>query len=106
MIDIRFIASQYSFIALISYCVSFLWQVCLPYVPASSEQVKNVLQALQSSRGKTLLDLGSGDGRLVSVNNKCLFGKICTIIKINTFGTKIQVVLHQAVTASAKHSIK
>ena len=39
-------------------------------------------------------------------NNKRLFGKICTIIKINTFGTKIQAVLHQAVTDSAKHSIK
>ena len=39
-------------------------------------------------------------------NYKRLFGKIFTIIKINNFGTKIQAVLHQAVTASAEHSIK
>jgi len=42
-------------------------KVCLPYVPASSTQVGNVLQALKGRprAGSTLVDLGSGDGRLV-----------------------------------------
>ncbi|XP_034947107.1 ATP synthase subunit C lysine N-methyltransferase [Chelonus insularis] len=39
-------------------------KVCLPYVPATTQQIKNVLQALQGRSG-TLIDLGSGDGRLV-----------------------------------------
>lgn len=42
---------------------------CLPYVPATTQQVKNVLYAVQkenpSSRNVRLLDIGSGDGRIV-----------------------------------------
>ncbi|XP_044763129.1 ATP synthase subunit C lysine N-methyltransferase [Coccinella septempunctata] len=37
---------------------------CLPYIPATDEQIKNVLTALKNRRG-LLLDLGSGDGRIV-----------------------------------------
>ena len=46
-------------------------RVCLPYVPATDRQVQNVLQVLKRSPDKksTLIDLGSGDGRIV----KCLF---------------------------------
>lgn len=36
---------------------------CLPYVPATTQQVRLVLQ---HARGKTLVDIGSGDGRVVS----------------------------------------
>ncbi|ELT89205.1 hypothetical protein CAPTEDRAFT_107213, partial [Capitella teleta] len=39
-------------------------QVCLPFVPASSSQMTNVLQMLKGKTGK-LVDLGSGDGRIV-----------------------------------------
>ena len=44
---------------------------CLPYVPATNQQVENVLKALSSSGGKVsknkqkLVDIGSGDGRIV-----------------------------------------
>ncbi|XP_076054665.1 ATP synthase subunit C lysine N-methyltransferase isoform X2 [Oratosquilla oratoria] len=41
-----------------------LRKVCLPYVPATTRQVQNVLQGLRGSSG-SLIDLGSGDGRIV-----------------------------------------
>lgn len=41
-----------------------LRRVCLPYVPATTSQVNNVLLALRGRHG-SLLDLGSGDGRIV-----------------------------------------
>ncbi|KAM4706072.1 ATP synthase subunit C lysine N-methyltransferase [Rhinophrynus dorsalis] len=41
-----------------------LRKVCLPYVPATTAQVKNVLKMLQSRAG-LVVDIGSGDGRIV-----------------------------------------
>ncbi|XP_072544206.1 ATP synthase subunit C lysine N-methyltransferase [Salminus brasiliensis] len=41
-----------------------LRKVCLPFVPATTAQVTNVLRAL-GSRSGTLVDIGSGDGRIV-----------------------------------------
>lgn len=41
---------------------------CLPYVPATPQQISNVLKCLPSSMRTTkerLLDIGSGDGRIV-----------------------------------------
>nr|XP_034957200.1 ATP synthase subunit C lysine N-methyltransferase isoform X2 [Zootoca vivipara] len=37
---------------------------CLPYVPATSKQVENVLRMLKGRNGP-LVDIGSGDGRIV-----------------------------------------
>ena len=37
---------------------------CLPYVPATTRQVRLVVQ---HAKGKTLVDIGSGDGRVVSI---------------------------------------
>lgn len=55
-------------VALSAICLPFvtpaLRKVCLPYVPATDTQVSNVLKAL-SSRSGTILDIGSGDGRIV-----------------------------------------
>nr|XP_002125222.1 protein N-lysine methyltransferase FAM173B [Ciona intestinalis] len=44
-----------------------LRKICLPYVPASSKQIRNVIKALHSPSklGHTLVDIGSGDGRIV-----------------------------------------
>lgn len=42
-----------------------LRKVCLPFVPATAAQVDNVLRVLQSRTG-TLVDIGSGDGKIVS----------------------------------------
>ncbi|KAG8328592.1 hypothetical protein J6590_106597, partial [Homalodisca vitripennis] len=54
-------------IALTVVCAPFvspaLRRVCLPYVPATSTQIDNVLHALKGRKGN-LLDLGSGDGRI------------------------------------------
>lgn len=41
-----------------------LRKYCLPFVPATSRQVKNVFTALEGRSG-TLIDIGSGDGRIV-----------------------------------------
>ncbi|XP_063995274.1 ATP synthase subunit C lysine N-methyltransferase [Diachasmimorpha longicaudata] len=55
-------------VALSVICIPFvspaLRRICLPYVPATTQQVDNVLQALRGRTGR-LIDLGSGDGRLV-----------------------------------------
>uniref|UniRef100_A0A336MKU7 CSON002975 protein n=1 Tax=Culicoides sonorensis TaxID=179676 RepID=A0A336MKU7_CULSO len=37
---------------------------CLPYVPATPKQMQNVFSCLPKEKGK-LLDIGSGDGRIV-----------------------------------------
>ncbi|XP_060787966.1 ATP synthase subunit C lysine N-methyltransferase isoform X3 [Neoarius graeffei] len=53
-----------------------LRKICLPFVPATNTQVKNILRALQSRSG-TLADIGSGDGRIVSFSqysNVVIFG--------------------------------
>ena len=42
-----------------------LRKVCLPFVPATSTQVRNVLDVLRARSG-TLADIGSGDGRIGS----------------------------------------
>uniref|UniRef100_A0A8C7EH88 ATP synthase subunit C lysine N-methyltransferase n=1 Tax=Nothoprocta perdicaria TaxID=30464 RepID=A0A8C7EH88_NOTPE len=41
-----------------------LRRVCLPFVPATAAQVENVLRMLRGRRG-SLVDIGSGDGRVV-----------------------------------------
>lgn len=41
-----------------------LRKICLPYVPATDAQLKNVMCALKDCSGK-MLDVGSGDGRIV-----------------------------------------
>lgn len=38
---------------------------CLPYVPATTEQVNNILSVLKNGKPTKLLDIGSGDGRIV-----------------------------------------
>ncbi|XP_063832859.1 ATP synthase subunit C lysine N-methyltransferase [Ostrinia nubilalis] len=49
-------------------CIPFvspaLRKVCLPYVPATTEQLAGVTKALANRSGR-LLDVGSGDGRIV-----------------------------------------
>ena len=67
-----------SALALSALCLPFvtpaLRRVCLPYVPATEQQVRNVFRALEEARSSSgsdrgrrkLVDLGSGDGRIVS----------------------------------------
>ncbi|XP_037952800.1 ATP synthase subunit C lysine N-methyltransferase [Teleopsis dalmanni] len=40
-------------------------KICLPYVPATTEQIGNVLKFLPKNNSSKLLDIGSGDGRIV-----------------------------------------
>ncbi|XP_037537491.1 protein FAM173B-like isoform X2 [Nematolebias whitei] len=57
-----------SLVALYAVAAPFLApalrKVCLPFVPATPAQVQNVLKVLRSRSG-TLVDIGSGDGRIV-----------------------------------------
>ncbi|XP_029445894.1 ATP synthase subunit C lysine N-methyltransferase isoform X2 [Rhinatrema bivittatum] len=46
------------------FIIPALRRVCLPFVPATSTQIENVLKMLQSRSG-SVADVGSGDGRIV-----------------------------------------
>lgn len=54
--------------AISTVCIPFVSpafrKICLPYVPATHRQIQNVVQALKGRSG-SLIDLGSGDGRIV-----------------------------------------
>lgn len=56
-------------VGLLVACAPFilpaLRKVCLPYVPATDRQVNNVMKLLKNKKGR-VIDLGSGDGRIVS----------------------------------------
>jgi len=58
-------------LAISTVCVPFVLpafrKVCLPFVPATTAQLANVSKALESrvSLTSTLVDIGSGDGRIV-----------------------------------------
>ncbi|XP_008260277.1 ATP synthase subunit C lysine N-methyltransferase isoform X3 [Oryctolagus cuniculus] len=49
-----------------------LRKVCLPFVPATTKQIENVVKMLQSRSG-SLVDIGSGDGRIVVAAAKAGF---------------------------------
>lgn len=61
--------------AAIPFVAPALRRVCIPYVPATTEQLANVSRALSlatssnSNKKGTLIDLGSGDGRVVSYSH-------------------------------------
>ncbi|XP_017794750.1 PREDICTED: protein FAM173B [Habropoda laboriosa] len=63
-------------IAISVICIPFVSpafrKICLPYVPATTQQVQNVLHALEGRSG-SLIDLGSGDGRIVFATAKAGF---------------------------------
>jgi len=63
-------------LAITAVCIPFVSpafrKICLPYVPATTNQVKNILQALEGRSG-TLIDIGSGDGRVVVAAAKAGF---------------------------------
>ncbi|KAM6350346.1 ATP synthase subunit C lysine N-methyltransferase isoform 2-T4 [Podargus strigoides] len=46
------------------FVIPALRKVCLPFVPATAAQIQNVLKMLEN-RGGSLVDIGSGDGRVV-----------------------------------------
>lgn len=48
----------------VPFVVPALRKICLPYVPATTEQLLGVSKALAGRSGR-LLDVGSGDGRIV-----------------------------------------
>ncbi|XP_058876459.1 ATP synthase subunit C lysine N-methyltransferase-like isoform X2 [Acipenser ruthenus] len=58
------------------FVIPALRKICLPFVPATPAQIANVLKMLQSRTG-SLVDIGSGDGRIVKFSqytNVVVFG--------------------------------
>ncbi|XP_034039756.1 ATP synthase subunit C lysine N-methyltransferase [Thalassophryne amazonica] len=49
---------------LVPFVTPALRKICLPFVPATTAQVENVLRVFRARSG-TLVDIGSGDGRIV-----------------------------------------
>jgi len=66
-----------SFVGMCAVTVPFVLpaarRVCLPYVPATDTQVHNVMSLLAGCKPGRLVDLGSGDGRIVAEAAKCGF---------------------------------
>jgi len=58
-----------SFFGMFAVTVPFILpaarRVCLPYVPATDSQLHNVMSLLAGCKPGRLVDLGSGDGRIV-----------------------------------------
>ena len=54
-------------VATVPFVTPALRRVCIPYIPATDNQLANVRRALRASSARApLVDLGSGDGRVVS----------------------------------------
>ena len=49
----------------IPFLTPALRRICLPYVPATDTQTKNIVTALGYIKPRRVIDLGSGDGRVV-----------------------------------------
>ena len=56
-------------------------RICLPYVPATNKQVENVLKLCKNNGASKLVDLGSGDGRIVFAAARC--GYLATGYELN-----------------------
>lgn len=77
-----------------------LRRFCLPYVPATSRQIENVIKICRhhqnpSKKTEKLIDLGSGDGRIVLAAAKNGFA--CTGVELNfwlVLYSRIAAVLH------------
>ena len=50
-------------------------KICLPYVPATERQVANIIKTAKTSKrqGSTMVDLGSGNGRVASFSLKLVY---------------------------------
>ncbi|KAH8040190.1 hypothetical protein HPB51_009738 [Rhipicephalus microplus] len=60
-----------------------LRKICLPYVPATDTQVRNVVSLLQRRpRCSAVVDLGSGDGRIVLAAARLGFAR-CVGVELN-----------------------
>lgn len=74
-----------------SFVSPALRRICLPFVPATDNQIRNVLKLCKkklhsggaSSKNPTLVDLGSGDGRIVFAAAKD--GYLATGYELNTW---------------------
>ena len=54
------------FVGTLPFLTPALRQICIPFVPATACQVANIMRLCQGRQAGNLVDLGSGDGRVVS----------------------------------------
>ena len=54
----------------VPFVLPALRKYCLPYVPATPVQTQTILRHIRGRPGK-VVDLGSGDGRVVRLSMKC-----------------------------------
>ena len=79
-----------------------LRRICLPYVPATTTQVSNVMKAVKGRNGQ-LIDLGSGDGRIVS---SVPYNEII-LDSLNAFKNKYYFYLKALIkTVTVKHNVQ
>ena len=62
-----------------------LRKICLPYVPATERQIANILHMAQAHKGQgsKLVDLGSGDGRVVCITTALLSSVATRIVLVS-----------------------
>ncbi|XP_025061355.1 protein FAM173B isoform X3 [Alligator sinensis] len=85
-----------------------LRKICLPFVPATSTQIENVLKMLQCRNG-SLVDIGSGDGRIVPGTSKEGMMMLCVTILYSLRGSSpkwMKLFLSMQVIAAAKEGFR
>lgn len=75
-----FLALTIIFIILLGYGI-YSFHVGAPFVPASRRTIQSMLELSQLKKGEMMLDLGSGDGRIVLAAAQT--GAYCLGIEIN-----------------------
>ena len=62
----------------VPFVTQALRKICLPYVPATERQVANITKPAKTSKrqGSTMVDLGSGNGRVASFSLKLVYHAI------------------------------
>ena len=62
----------------VPFVTQALRKICLPYVPATERQVANITKPAKTSKrqGSTMVDLGSGNGRVASFSLKLVYHSI------------------------------
>ena len=62
----------------VPFVTQALRKICLPYVPATERQVANITKPAKTSKRQrsTMVDLGSGNGRVASFSLKLVYHSI------------------------------
>jgi len=76
------------FAATLPFVLPAARRICLPYVPATTAQVDNVMLLLSRRKPGRLIDLGSGDGRIVIEAARRGFQVGCVNLLVAAYGVQ------------------